>query len=1165
MEDEIDITRVDIDGLIAIGQLSMFKELDTGSLKIASLQDSFRPVSKRTLHSLPTRDYDNWNVCSLGWANGIPFSWITNLNIGEFKALFLTFLKEHSSDTSHLGHTNAWIVGVQTTGDIVQRSEQYNRRSVYITKPLLAAFSNWAPTHLANNYENKDILAACIWYGQKMRCLDFKRRLVTTFYPREIMVSCYHVGLTIEATEEPLIILLRKEFFHDRNKKTCFLYNPMGLKDGFGAKLTKGNRVLHALSNRIDYEVTQLRAYMPILKDTRHHTRRGDFSQVTTSLTSVLGSQAQHSPYSDISADGHSFVSSAEVSVRECIQRGSPLRIELVLSDVTEFDLKYLAPAMQKFYEDLIEAQAPVTYSLSDMRLHDHIDPVIQLARTKDPTRLHITLAAEAYLVFLLDGGNYRAVWGALKSALDGTIVSAMARPSSFIQPEGIQQATVQWPAGTYLDKVAKEFASRLGVTQSVVKVFIDGLRNCPQDNMAWPHIIVTCKNILLSALKLPDTGLTRQYHKRRKTLVGSIEPQDLARVLVHQTPGKSFRSLISVFLRSYMHESGKTMEDLTEAIRSWIQVWPQSAPVASVTRNTRFWNVGQLENSDSLKATLLWIMEHCPISCERTNTITQVVIRETKPFVANAWHAMEAYIENGSIPVPVQQLRIIWVVVLGTILERKHGRKRGNRHHPYLSWGEWPPAMDRLWTTMDHLVSLRLLDESEPGDEPATTLFGSHRVPPDFESVRLPAFETLLTDNGWIEEPVLPVSPPPPIPLVDNPDNDDMDDDQLRAMYTLPPNSTAEPDNNTSQSQTTEQDNQIQPDNNQFIFPSPTTPPSIPPPSPTTTTNTITTTTNNTTTTTTTTPTTSTTTTTHDQTNHQPPTNPTTTIITTSPTPTYTTPTLTTTTTTSIPSSQVPLVPNTIPPSIPITTSNQPTPTTTTNIPPQTNTTTFPQTTSTTTNQQPAIATPNTAAQPNQQPLIQPVQIRLLRDNTIRPNDIIQANDIQDNNDNNMDLDPPSPSPPSTPPQQQQSPQQEQAQPMDQTSDHSDNDPPQQQNPQPQPPQAEPMEQNLNNIQQVIVRQPLFTNAEQTTIVQALAPNFKQLLRRGRAAKWPKVNTSTIETAMNNNQDFRTIYYRMRNTKVTDQETVAIFTTFIRNFKQKNLSTQGRKRRKSL
>jgi hypothetical protein len=438
--------------------------------------------------------------------------------------------------------------------------------------------------------------------------------------------------------------------------------------------------------------------------------------------------------------------------------------------------------------------------------------------------------AAESFLGFVIDGGQHRIYYSGLKAALGGVTphTSASAANNNLMaKPVDVTMSHVGWD-DLHKESLCKSIRHRLGgmLTYDLVKLLIDRIKNIPADLQSQAHAffwIELAISIECMRQGKSDDAFTVEYHhqpRRKHALLGTIDHDTLARVLLHPRTQIGYKALAATLLDSYLKRSwpdkspNERLTKLAEMLLQYdIKVWPQSKPVVSRDYSDRWWRINADGPERTLQETLQWLSDEMSLSTINFPGILELNFYSVGA-TSRAWQVMENYLTVNQRfncpPFNATWFRALWAIIVATYCEQV--RTKRPMFHPYIHWAVWRDLMPNLDEMCYELVQFGVLHHNRRAENRSIreTLFDRFVVCSTDFLAGVRQWEQLLeahnpAANEPQEDDVMPDDPPQEqelMPALDQPQDDELmpvhdhpqDDDELMPVMPAMPAMPAVP-----------------------------------------------------------------------------------------------------------------------------------------------------------------------------------------------------------------------------------------------------------------------------------------------------------------------------------------------------------------------------------
>ena len=801
--EDVTFSEFDVDGVVAIGTLPLVKPSSLSikpklNLKNIKSNKNFNVKSLGPDHA----EYSALHSYLVGYVGGMPYSWMTNLSYEQFKDLILDFLGFSQPD--HLGVENHWLKswGNGSANDINHVMAEANCFDVIVTPVLLTRFSNFVTNYTDSSQVR--VLGAITWYGCKQDLAVFTPSL-DHINADQVLASCIHVGLELK---KPRYLLGLKEA-----PSSSQIYHPLGLKYFVDFTNDHEGALAHwNLEALVDHGLIKLRVYHPQLS----HTRPSDLrqhshgSRGTIAASAMLGSGAfvQGGAYKKLAEEAAHLKACLKGALSYDSLSGSPLRLEFVIKDIfVNFSnfIDFLRGAINDFQQMLLSKLGEI--EITSIDLNGGINKALETLYDPNASIPKVA-AAEAYLIFLVDGGVLRVFYHGLKAALGCTFtvaLNALEQNHQYVKLAN-NFDMLSWEHcnefnNEFMRKFSETAIAKWGVTdkRAAEKIFI-----YLNSNRDYTAIIKLIRDLeIIHQDRSSDHFLTYRYIQRTNGLQISrtATTLDVLNCVLYTRGQKGIKALSAAMLHTFLKSRGDVdiekhhlAEHFNDALMNQLHfnVWPHSLPVSLQDRRNRFWKLQLEQNEDSFQASWALFQERCPISRSWLNI--NLSFDSLDQITARVWNKLSNWINANpnhrflqSCRV-TEDFRLVWVIVIMCVCHR-NVRNSYDIRHPKFDWIELWTNIPNISDILNWMLAKDLVQEVPPNTPKYGTLLDHVIVPRDF-MVRL----------SNLDEPTPPPSPTPdhelPRPIQvpdDNTHNDPevmevADDDQLQIQPLLDP-----------------------------------------------------------------------------------------------------------------------------------------------------------------------------------------------------------------------------------------------------------------------------------------------------------------------------------------------------------------------------------------
>ena len=804
--EDVTFKELDVDGVVAIGSLPLVKPSSLSTKPKINI-NNIKPAYFN-LNSLgdARKDYENLHSYHVGYVGGMPYNWLTDLDPRQLKDLILDFLADHQPE--HLGMENHWVKswGNGEHNDILHAMNLANSFDVIVTPAFL--------THFSNYVSQIRVFGAITWYGCKQDLAAFTSSL-DHINQDQVLVSCIHVGL--ELKKPGYLLGIRQAPSHTNNK-----YHPLGL-DYFTnfSNDSEGALVNFGLEDLVeDFGLTTLRVYHPQLAHTRpSYLRLKEDNRGIIAASAMLGSGAlvQGGAYKKLAEQAAHLKACLKGALNYRSLSDSTLRLEFVIKDIfVNFNdqIDDLRRAIIDFRPRLLPNLGEI--EITSIDLDGGINQALQTLDNPNASIPKVA-AAEAYLIYLVDGGTLRLFYNGLIAALGSSLSNAL---SSLVQKHqyvklGNDFDRLSWGNCDYMDNYTmrrngfiEQFSQavkdkwKVSDPRVVMRVIAYYSSKCESTD-----IIKLIRDLEIFHLgKSSDNFLTSDHIKKTDGLAISMcaSTLDVLDCVLHTRSQKGIRALSAAMLRTFLEARGEVDTEKRHLAnyfntdlmnRLHFDVWPHSLPVSQQDRRSRFWKLRLEKHEDSFLASWALFQERCPRSRDRLTL--ELSYESSDQIVARAWHCLSNWINAHKNEHHLLQtventgtFRLVWVIVIMCVCHRnKRDRHPNDIRHPRFDWPELWTKIPSIGNILNWMKARDLVQAVPPNTPLYGTLLDHVIVPRDF-IVRL----------RNLDEPTPPPSPTPdnelPHPIQgpdDNTHNDPevmevADDDQLQNQPLLDP-----------------------------------------------------------------------------------------------------------------------------------------------------------------------------------------------------------------------------------------------------------------------------------------------------------------------------------------------------------------------------------------
>ena len=740
---EVELSGVDVDGIIVIGDLPLVRWLDKGSIDLNDMQLTPIKGKLRSASDEDKRIYDDRYTLYIGTSGGMPYHLVTSLPPTDLQQLLMQYVAR--STVGDLGFVNGWMaIGTGNVASLREKMALGNCSKLQVTTKFLDNFSNWL--HRQRPDDEPAVLGGIFWFGMRYAVRDFLPMFQQCVSIESIRTSHIHLAVELKSRSRyPSIVtlnaLLKKEF-HSSKGDTQW-YHPIGIIDGVNCTSKHPSPLVRYHEQQMTRNITSIRMYQPELMHCRTPELR--MQRAACAVAAMVGGpKVVRGAYASHCRNAQQWVDCIESGLYGVVRHGSVLRVEFVMpfDGLSPAEILKLRKTVRDF---LIEKQRLIVVPTDAIPYDTWISPAIDIIRTAGAHRFRQVVAAEAYLGLLIDGGTLRIYYPGLKAALGQTIGNALKAvvggDSVIITPVSPTFDYVKWE-DLYFRQLKVPLAYYLKISEETALRMLDYMQarypsNVPVSDRRHGRFWIGMVKLLLSIEAGCEEGncWTVEYHQRKGQLYSAISPHSLANVLVHTRRAEShnkLRALACTFVRSYLdtsfpneYEDAKihTLEGLIEENLS---VFPHSLPVYKRDRIERWWRVGQDPDQTLLEVTLHWMSDNLPRTLERIPILARVTT--DSPLLGHGWYLVNRFLESGdnsdfNTIEKKQFFRAIFVLIMATAMEQQRLNKPS--YHPFLPWGEWRVTMrqhlDQIFTKIQ---TWNLLSTPEAGTPDRETFF---------------------------------------------------------------------------------------------------------------------------------------------------------------------------------------------------------------------------------------------------------------------------------------------------------------------------------------------------------------------------------------------------------------------------------------------------------
>jgi len=749
---KVSCSEMDVDGLIIINHLPLVVWLETASIDLVGFK-MFSVGDK--LRTLNTRRFDNFHSTLIGYSGGMPFYLISNLEQETFASLLFRFVAV--SKQGALGSENGWLSdNCHSIDEVKNQIKLCNRSILKISPQILFDFRQFVSS-VSTEENPKFVYGAIIWLGMKMPFKIFISNFQKYILQGQYLASTVHLGIEFSCVTEKAMLAVSGNIYNKfHHKESSFWFHPLALVDAFSCIFNEGNKLLSYLEYTLKLKLTKLRIYNPQLMHCRSPEIRSKRCLLTAA--NLLGWHlVTDGPYKELCQSARLYTDSVRSGIFSIINNGGTLRLELVTPEVScllKMDTQKMRNLIRTFMND---EKALVGIDCSEIPL-DQLHNALKIISTPTPFQnLHHVIAAEAYLSFMVDGGTLRLFYPGIKAALGKTIGEAVSTSEIIISPKVSDFSHVHW-SHFQTETLAKQLSFYFCVDQKIINKFLLLLQHndFKNDGLKCARII---KMLESERCGIPEIdGFTVEYHRNRGSLVGSITPHELIKVLLCVRPRKGIKGLQATIMQSFLSKINANANNeghskLLQMIFNEIHVWPHSIPILSRDRTERFWVVGPDPNKKSIHIALQWIYDNLPQTMNRIPQLATLSCPSAQFKIA--WELLECFIfsSHGSRYNP-NILRTLLLTIFFTVEERL--RKNDTKYHPFINWGEWRIVMkNALPESLNLFVEFNLLTMASKNDQSIHTLFCTHQIPNDVYG-KIRDFRNFLINKKILKPPLV-------------------------------------------------------------------------------------------------------------------------------------------------------------------------------------------------------------------------------------------------------------------------------------------------------------------------------------------------------------------------------------------------------------------------
>ena len=758
-----------VDSVALIGTIPLvnyldYGELDLNNIKLLSMSECLQNVSPAT-----GKKYADKNTLHIGTCAGWRFHLVTALTAQELEQLLVNFVAQ--SDVSKIGSMNGWLCSSNRSAEEVRRKMYiYNYSKVAVTIDFLKNLRKWL---VVNQKDPNVVLGGIVSSCMKMEPETFFPTLKNSVNNMLILDAHIHVVVQVKSvSKEPCIVAMSKEFQAEFGGMFTQWFHPFGLLEAFSCECKTPTRLCNLIASIIERDVDCIRIYQSELA--QYTPPQVQVQIAACAATTLIGGPATLSGnYADKCRQAYHWAECVEGVFQGVVRRGSILNVEYVMPLKSDFAIEDTTFIQSETMNLINHGNRIMVIPTRNIPYLESVVPAIRLIKGGRLADFRKVVAAEAYLRLLIDGRPNKVYMPVLSAALGMPIEEALEGRGVMILPASQHFDSVTWD-DLQIDKLARPIAYFYKVSYDTALQMLTYFRakdpTCflPNDKRHGQFVIGMLKILLSIETSVdPQEGWQAEYHQKKGQLVGYINPEMLADLLLRDLPENSestVRILACDFVKSYLHRTftqpnitTDVNKKLSDFIQEYLTVFPHSVPNAEEDRGDRWWHVGVDPYTEVLQATGVWLNEKLPISMEQIRPLVGKTINTA--MVRTGWYLINRYLESpddaffrsGKIKAYV---RAVWIVMLATAQDQI--KSNNYAKYPCLEMREWHREMgNHLDEILARFEAWKVLFQKPYGADNRETLFTLYQVSKKMAD-RLTALEGRWASLGIIVLPKL-------------------------------------------------------------------------------------------------------------------------------------------------------------------------------------------------------------------------------------------------------------------------------------------------------------------------------------------------------------------------------------------------------------------------